>query len=482
MPLILTIQSIEGQACVEDNKVIIGEGGGSIGRSDSSSLVLPDENKLISRCHAKIDYIDGKYILSDNSLAGCYINNATTPLNNTDIELLDGMLIGIGCYDILVSISNTSDISGAEFEGQDVFSSLLQQSDQSLSASAFPASGSVLDSGAIVQTESNSLLDSVDDGFVDPFANESQQHTATNELLNSAGNELANFDSELLAENISNLNDSYIPPSVEEVSTDSDQMPDDFNFEDLFDTQAVETSVDIKLLKQEKSTSPVVNNEQPDDQVVTEEKVKIATKPEEQPLPIQKTQVQNSSLDSSLFQCFLTGAGIEAEKFELVDLDRKMSAIGGMFRQFVESTISVLRSRAEFKSLFRVSVTTIKRADNNPLKFSVTTDEALKHLINDGQGGFKPSTESIDEGFNDLLNHQLAMQAGIQASLSDILEQFNPANIEKQYEEGLVLQKKSKCWEKYNKLYAKLSESAVDDFFGDAFSEAYEKQMKQLKP
>jgi len=91
MPLILTIQSIDGQTCVDDNKVIINESGGSIGRSTSSSLVLPDENKLISRCHAKIDYIAGKYILSDNSLAGCYINNATTPLNNTDIELLDGI-------------------------------------------------------------------------------------------------------------------------------------------------------------------------------------------------------------------------------------------------------------------------------------------------------------------------------------------------------------------------------------------------------
>ncbi len=479
MPLILTIQSIDGQACVADNKVIIDESGGSIGRSDSSSLVLPDENKLISRCHAKIDYIDGKYILSDNSLAGCYINNATSPLNNTDIELLDGMLIGIGNYDILVSISNSSDSNEAEFEEQDIFSSLLEEGGQSIATSPFSVADPVLDPSGI---GNNPLLDSVDESFVDPFANKSQHSSTTNDLLNGSENELANSGSELLAENISNLNDSYIPPSVEEISTDSDQMPDDFNFEDLFDTQAVETSVDIELLKQGKSTPPIVNNEQLGDQVVPEQIVKVASKPEEQLLPMQQTQVQNSSLDSSLFQSFLTGAGLEAEKFELIDLDQKMSAIGGMFRQFVESTISVLRSRAEFKSLFRVSVTTIKRADNNPLKFSVTTDEALKHLINDGQGGFKPSTESIDEGFNDLLNHQLAMQAGIQASLSDILEQFNPANIEKQYEEGIVLQKKSKCWEKYNKLYAKLSESAVDDFFGDAFSEAYEKQMKQLKP
>ena len=74
----------------------------------------------------------------------------------------------------------------------------------------------------------------------------------------------------------------------------------------------------------------------------------------------------------------------------------KMTRIGAMFRQFVDSTVNVLRGRSEFKSMFRVSVTTIKRSDNNPLKFAVTTDEALKHLINDGQGGFKKSYESID--------------------------------------------------------------------------------------
>ena len=152
-----------------------------------------------------------------------------------------------------------------------------------------------------------------------------------------------------------------------------------------------------------------------------------------------------------------------------------------MFRQFVDNTVAVLRSRAEFKSLFRVSVTTIRKSDNNPLKFAVTTDEAMKHLLNDGQGGFKPALESIDEGFNDLLNHQLAMQAGIQASLQDILEQFNPQRIEKKFDQGLVLQKKSKCWEHYLEIYEQLTETAVDEFFGDAFSEAYEKQMQQLK-
>ena len=187
------------------------------------------------------------------------------------------------------------------------------------------------------------------------------------------------------------------------------------------------------------------------------------------------------SNDSQLIQAFLRGVQMGPEEIEFSHAVEKMERIGKMLRQFAESTVAVLRSRAEFKSMFRVNVTTIQRMDNNPLKFAITTDDAIKHLINDEQVGFKESVESIDEGFNDLLNHQLAMQAGIQASLNDILRQFDPQIIEKQYAEGLVLQKKSKCWDRYMQIYKRLSDTAVEEFFGDAFSEAYEQQMKQLK-
>ena len=63
------------------------------------------------------------------------------------------------------------------------------------------------------------------------------------------------------------------------------------------------------------------------------------------------------------------------------------------------------------------------------------------------------STVAIEEAFNDLMNHQLAMQAGIQASLTDLLKTFDPKIIEKQFEQGIVLQKKAKCWDRYEETY-----------------------------
>jgi predicted component of type VI protein secretion system len=78
------------------------------------------------------------------------------------------------------------------------------------------------------------------------------------------------------------------------------------------------------------------------------------------------------------------------------------------------------------------------------------------------------------------MNHQLAMQAGIQASLTDLLQTLDPKIIEKQFEQGLVLQKKAKCWESYEKTYRNTVEDAVEKFYGEAFAEAYDKQMNLL--
>lgn len=500
MPLILKILSFNGQPYTEGEDVIIDEQGGTIGRSDTNTLILADEKKTISRRHATVEFENGQYKLIDSSLAGTFIDNAIEPINNASVQLVDGMQIRIGDYAIVCSIT-------------DEVSPFLS------TAPVNPFA----DDSINIKAEDNALLDNVESDFNSPFLAGEQEHDfsedllasvekntasdllntsennllldqvtpdfngmtplADNSLLDTAAEMEGQADQGLMAENVSSLNDSFVPaePIKKNSILDNGEMPEDFNFEDLFkleDKESEYPSSDQQLVVDEPVVEAIKPAELKQDTYAHPATVQAPSAPDKdvvatnQAPDIEKTQ---------LLQAFLRGAQIDPENIDFSNPDEKMSRIGTMFRQFVESTVSVLRSRAEFKSLFRVSVTTIKRSDNNPLKFAVTTDEAIKHLINDGQGGFKKSVESIDEGFNDLLNHQLAMQAGIQASLTDILRQFDPATIEKQYEEGIVLQKKSKCWEKYIQVHTRLSETAVDDFFGDAFSEAYEKQMKQLK-
>jgi len=501
MSLTLKIVSFEGQPYTSGADVIVEEQGGSIGRSDANSLMLADDKKMISRRHATIEFKDGYYMLNDSSLAGTFIDAAVEPINNISVQLVDGMQLGIGDYKIVCNISEGAtpmvpqdpflssygdDVQSNPFANQAVDNGLLNTVEDPFD-SPFPSDdfsnellGSVTTTTAaegdlLQDAESNSLLDQVAPAFneISPFSD--------NGLLDSVAEENSP-EQGLMAENVSSLNDSFVlPEPIKQASeTGQGEMPEDFNFEDFFNLNENESPAVPKIVNDKPVKEIPVDNSL----LKTDDIPDIKQQPPVESLiqtPPPPSAEQTVSSDNNLLQAFLQGAQIESQGIDLSHSDEKMTRIGTMFRQFVESTVAVLRSRAEFKSLFRVTVTTIKRADNNPLKFSVTTDEALKHLINDGQGGFKKSVESIDEGFNDLLNHQLAMQAGIQASLNEMLKQFDPVVIEKQYEEGIVLQKKSKCWEKYTKVHQQLSETAVDDFFGDAFSDAYEKQMQQLK-
>ncbi len=105
----------------------------------------------------------------------------------------------------------------------------------------------------------------------------------------------------------------------------------------------------------------------------------------------------------------------------------------------------------------------------------------MKLMLSTGHPGFMGPVEAVREAFADLMNHQLALTAATQASLAEQLKRFDPQRFERQYEEGIVFQKRAKCWESYCKVYPELVGEALEDFFGDAFAEVYEQQMRMIK-
>ncbi len=468
MPVSLKIVSFKGQPYDHNEAVVIGRDGGTIGRQDSCDLALPDKEKVVSRHHANISYDNDTFILSDTSLGGTYVDNNPTPINNASITLFDGMLLRMGDYEILVNILPESAEASTDFPG--------------FNEQQTPAESDLNPFG-----EENALLNlsgngsQADSGFHEnPFASEDED----NPFLTDSDQQEDFVPSTESNQNFSALHDSFIPPEPTGERHANDEIPEDFNFEELFNLEpatehAAEPTEADYFKNQDNALLDGGDAGQTEDALLAPDDTASSDAVSAVDVP-QVSPPRSRDSSSGLFQAFLQGAGLQSTDFESARQQDIIRRVGSMFRQFTESTVAVLRSRAEFKSLFRVSVTTIKKTDNNPLKFSVTTDEALRHLMNDGQGGFKKSVDAIDEGFQDILNHQMAIQAGIQASLLEILKQFDPNRIEKQYEEGLVLNKKAKCWDKYCEIYARLSENAVDDFYGDAFADAYEQQMKQI--
>lgn len=521
MELILKVLSFKNQPITDINAVSIGDTGGSIGRSDDNTLVLPDTEKFVSRHHATISLENGCYYLSDTSLGGVYINNRETPLQNATERIDNGAILRIGEYEIAVAIVDDQVIDDFPFLSEPVIS----------------------EPSAFLQAD-EPWLELGDVGFNSLMTDNFPSHE---ELVQPKTDEQpVTFESHLQG-NQSPLFDSYIAPNINPPSSVSvitpvgatETIPEDFSFDDLFspsDVEMVDYSRPAPIVDKPKvndefedffgaainemaaevdqsaqasellaennheakaveaddggSLSFVIepslfpSEEMPDVAIpkadIHQEDDKINTEPvlvteivaEKAPPPV--------LADSVLFNAFLQGATVECNDISPEQQAETLHRIGRMFRKLVDGTVAVLRSRAEFKSLCRVSMTVIRAADNNPLKFTVSTDDVLRQLLENKTDGFLASTAAIEEGFDDIMNHQLAMQAGIQASLTDLLKTFDPKIIEKQFEQGIVLQKKAKCWDRYEETYRNTVEDAVENFFGEEFVKAYEKQMSLL--
>lgn len=160
-----------------------------------------------------------------------------------------------------------------------------------------------------------------------------------------------------------------------------------------------------------------------------------------------------------------------------------------LMRLIIQGLMDVLRARAEIKSQFRVPVTTLKPVENNPLKFSVTVDDAMQHLFGSVKPGFMTPEAAVEEGLQDIKAHQLAVMAGMRAAFGKMLERFNPERLEKQFSEiaksgSLISMKgKGRYWDLYRDTFGELTRDSDENFnrlFGEAFAEAYEQQMQKL--
>ena len=96
-----------------------------------------------------------------------------------------------------------------------------------------------------------------------------------------------------------------------------------------------------------------------------------------------------------------------------------------------------------------------------------------------------PPLRATKEAFDDVRIHQLAVMAGVQAALFNLLKTFDPASLEARLEKGGVIEsflpatRRAKLWEAFCAKYKDIARDADSDFqavFGDEFARAYTKQ------
>lgn len=181
----------------------------------------------------------------------------------------------------------------------------------------------------------------------------------------------------------------------------------------------------------------------------------------------------------------LTALGLDARAVEPAIAGQ----LGAIVRAVVEGMIEVLRARAEVKNNFRMSMTSVRIVENNPLKFSLDADDALHNLFVKRNPGYLGPVEAFREGFQDIAFHELAMLAGIRAAYQSMVAKFSPAHLEETYAGNLKRSSvlpiggRPKLWDMYCAQFGNIEKDSEGSFqllFGEEFAKAYHKQLERL--
>ena len=188
-----------------------------------------------------------------------------------------------------------------------------------------------------------------------------------------------------------------------------------------------------------------------------------------------------------LVAAFLEGAGVAGLDVSKQDPETYFREAGALFATMVDSLRDVLMSRAVVKGEFGVEQTMLRPRNNNALKFSVTPQDAVSALLQPGRPGYMPPMQATREAFDDVRIHQLAVMAGVQSALMNLLRTFDPAALEARLAKASVIEsllpatRRAKLWEAFCATYKDIARDADSDFqavFGREFARAYTEQAK----
>jgi len=428
----------------------------SLGRADGNDVVLPDPDRTISSRHCIIEERGNDYVVMDISTNGTFLNYLPQPLGPTPSPLNHGDTIAIGGFEFRVEIN-----AGLGAPAVDPYANLAAPMMDDLLAPLPPEGeepagfvGGLCEAGAATGDAIAALLG--DGPAVGPDA----------------------------------TGLSAPPPEPAPL------IPED---EDIFGPggdpfDGVETSApDHGASTQDYFAAPPSQAGAgaliPDDWDLSEPASPPAPMPAPSPAPhaapAPQAPAASAPVSGDAARAFLAAAKA-GEDLGAADLNAAMERTGAAYRVMVEGLRDVLMTRASIKSEFRLGQTMISPDGNNPIKFSVSADQAVEAMVKPNMPGYLDASTAATEAVNDIKAHEVAMMTGMQAAIKTLLERFDPATLSAKIEakKGLFGGGKAKRWDVFEKMYSEIASEAEDDFqalFGKAFAKAYEEQLRKLR-
>lgn len=161
--------------------------------------------------------------------------------------------------------------------------------------------------------------------------------------------------------------------------------------------------------------------------------------------------------------------------------------LGIILRMTVDNLMALLQARTQAKQLTRsTSQTTVQAIENNPLKFSPTSEEAMRILFGPPTRSYLDAQRAFAQGFGDLKSHQLRTYMAMQHAVHELIAGIDPTLMARELElqrgaSSWLGTNKSKLWDEFLtrwKAHLGRDNSAPIDTFMLHFSDYYDRADK----
>ena len=437
----------------------------SLGRADGNDVILPDPDRTISSRHCIIEERGNDYVVMDISTNGTFLNYMPQPLGPTPSPLNHGDTVAIGGFEFRVEIS-----AALGAPAMDPYANLAAPMMDDLLAPLPPEGeepsgfvGGLDDAGAATGDAIAALLgdgpavgpDAT--GLSAPPPEPAPLIPEDEDIFGPGGDPFDGAETSAPDHGASAQDYFAAPPSQAGAGA---LIPDDWDMSEP-EPMAAPTP----------QAAPVA---QPAAAAT------MAPNPASTPAPSASGPVSGDAARAFLL------AAKAGQDLDDADLIAAMERSGAAYRVMVEGLRDVLMTRASIKSEFRLGQTMISPDGNNPIKFSVSADQAVEAMVKPNMPGYLEAEKAATEAVNDIKAHEVAMMTGMQAAIKKLLERFDPATLSEKIEakKGLFGGGKAKRWDVFEKMYSEIASEAEDDFqalFGKAFAKAYEEQLRKLR-
>ncbi|PWG63268.1 type VI secretion system-associated FHA domain protein TagH [Sediminicurvatus halobius] len=473
MQLSLTVIGPQAEALGERASVCWMDAGGTIGRAPNNDWTLPDPQQEISRCHARIRFVGGAFYLEDTSANGTFVGDRNHRVGSRELHRLeDGQHLFIGDYEIRVAIfeADAADARGTEPAGRAQEEPGDADALSAASQEMAPPDPLELLGGSVEPPEESAPPPAANGA--PPYLEEHFRPAPVHDRPEPGRAEREE------AEGSEPATGGQIPtdwwresgPANPDSASQSPSAP------------AAPESADGAASGQPDAPSPPP----------------ASSAPRPRPGGAAPTPRESSAgaggvpgssgmaAHDDALAALLSGAGLDPSNLT----EETAETLGRLLRIAVEGMMDLLRARMEVKNEFRMPVTLIQATDNNPLKFSTDAEDALHNLLVKRNPDYLGPEDAFRASFDDLRLHQMALLAGMREAFFAMLERFEPDHLESLFAgrqgERPVLGRvvRRRPWEQYREMFREIrqdTEGYFNRLFGEAFVDAYERQMQELK-